>query len=203
MESIEQNENAPRKRMRLSVKPKPTQEAPQDEEKEESQENSTENTRKKILPNRINRGQRMKALQGKELEQHDELYDLIFGERSSDEDFAPSDSDLSDEESLGGKAQTQQEESREAAPEDGLPKNKPTKRIRISNKINLDAGKPHSKNKNVKEEIVDLDMIDLDKIDEMEDMRDKGIYPEEDEISPEEDEEDQIPKKTQIEKHKK
>ena len=53
---------------------------------------------KKVLPNRLNRGARMKELQGKELQGYNELYDLIFAEGNSDEEFNPSShSILSDE----------------------------------------------------------------------------------------------------------
>ncbi len=141
----------------------------QNKEREESQENSTENTRKKILPHRPNRGSRMKSLQGKEYDEQDELYNLIFGEHSSDEDFNPSESHLSDDESecqalndTSGNEKIKSPQLHNLSLDE-----KSTQRLKKKNAL---------KNNSNEEEIYDLDQIDLDKIDEIEHMKEQGIY---------------------------
>ncbi len=174
--------------MRLIKKRPEPQEHLESKEREESPENSTENTRKKILPNRPNRGLRMKSLQGKEYEEQDELYNLIFGEHSSDEDFNPSESHISEDESecqalndTSENVKIKSSESQELI----LPEQS-TLRLKKKNAL--------KNNSNQDEEIYDLDLIDLDKIDEIEHMKDQGIFIESSEVE-EESEEKVIKKK--------
>ena len=55
---------------------------------------------KKILPERKNRGLRMKTLEGDELKEEDAFYKQVFGEANSDDDFDPDRSKLSDKDSF-------------------------------------------------------------------------------------------------------
>lgn len=107
-----------------------------------------EKGKKKILPQRHNRGLRMAELEKNEekLGEND-MYKEIFKEDSSDDDFNPSLDASSAEE-----AEVDNEESEES---------ESIEEVR--------------QKKKKEEEIIDIDQIDIDKIDMMEDLRDQGV----------------------------
>ena len=108
-----------------------------------------EKGKKKILPQRHNRGLRMAELEKNEekLGEND-MYKDIFKEDSSDDDFNPSLDASSAEE-----AEVDNEDNEES-----------------------DSGEEMAPSKRRKEEeILDIDQIDIDKIDMMEDLRDQGV----------------------------
>lgn len=136
----------------------------------------------------------MQNLQGQELEQEDEIYNMIFGERSSDDEFDPKSEELeedsesihekqekdeNDEESEKSNKEADEEKSLEIQIEEEREKKRAFKK----------RGRPQKNNK--EPDMYDLDMIDLDLIDEIEDKKDRGIYQsEEDKSSHEENESD-------------
>jgi hypothetical protein len=118
----------------------------------------------------------MKSLQEIDLKGENELYDLIFAEKSSDEDFNPSGTELSVDDSM-----EKQEESEDQNEEESQRSATPPKKMKKLGKSKNQKGagtnirkSPKISNKKNEEEIIDLDMIDLDKIDEMEDRRERG-----------------------------
>ena len=119
-----------------------------------------ENSRR-FLPERKNRGNRMSELakdEGKMLE--DDKYG-IFKEDSSDDDFNPNDlkkevNSSSDEENEEGEeGESNEEENQEE-----------------SENISYKSSKKKNKNE---EEILDIEQLDIDKIDMIEDLKDRGI----------------------------
>lgn len=177
----------------------------------ESPENSTQNTRKKILPERANRGLRMKSLEGRDLDQENELYDLIFAEKSSDEDFDPSQTEFSaDESDMEVQEEEVENEEIDSKKQEKVEASKLGSKQK-ENKINVSSEKMGGSNmisnrrRKHEEEIVDLDMLDLDKIDEMEDKREKGIDIEEEAVegSSEEISEDEVSPRKKKKKNKK
>lgn len=158
-----------------------------------------ENTKKRILPNRPGRGQMMKLLQEKEPDEEDEFYNLIFAEKSSDEEFNPSGTEMS-EDSKNSVEDEDYEENIQNNFEEGLASyeekensilssiNQEEENLKNSKKINL---KPKIKlgkneilprqlkgkrNQKGNVEVMDIDLLDIDKIDEIEEMKEKGIY---------------------------
>jgi hypothetical protein len=121
------------------------------------------------LPERKNRGNRMSELakdEGKMLE--DDKYG-IFKEDSSDDDFNPDDVknvvySSSDEEGEGGEEGEGEGEECEDSNED----------IDENESENLKKQSPKKKNKK-EEEILDIDQLDIDKIDMIEDLKERGI----------------------------
>ena len=108
-----------------------------------------EKGKKKILPQRHNRGLRMAELEKNEekLGEND-MYKDIFKEDSSDDDFNPSlDASSAEEAEVDNEDNEESESGEEMAP---------SKRRK-------------------EEEILDIDQIDIDKIDMMEDLRDQGV----------------------------
>ena len=108
-----------------------------------------EKGKKKILPQRHNRGLRMAELEKNEekLGEND-MYKDIFKEDSSDDDFNPSlDASSAEEAEVDNEGNEESESGEEMAP---------SKRRK-------------------EEEILDIDQIDIDKIDMMEDLRDQGV----------------------------
>ena len=122
-----------------------------------------ENT-KRYLPERKNRGNRILELakdEGKMLE--DDKYG-IFKEEQNDEDFNPDDiknedSSLEEEEEEDDDEENEEEEDDE------------------SNYSNNKQQKSEFKIKSKKqEEILDIEQLDIDKIDMLEDLKDRGIH---------------------------
>lgn len=123
----------------------------------------------------------MKSLQEIDLKGDNELYDLIFAEKSSDEDFNPSGTDMSLDDSLEkqSKIDKSEEESQYSQSRESI--STPPKKMKKLGKVKDQKGagtrfrkSPIFSNRKQEEEIIDLEMIDLDKIDEMEDRRDRG-----------------------------
>ena len=170
----------------------------------DSLENSTENTKKRILPNRPGRGKLMKLLQEKEPDEEDELYNMIFAEKSSDEEFNPSHTELSEDSKNSQEKVSDLEENSEKehvskveseiSIEEELPKHtRPRPKIKMIKKENRARESKTNRNKKEIDEILDIDLLDIDKIDEIEEMKDKGIFPHEissEEVSDDEDEEE-------------
>ena len=127
-----------------------------------------ENTHR-YLPERKNRGNRMSELakdEGKMLE--DDKYG-IFKEDSSDDDFNPDDVknvvySSSAEEGEGDEEGEGEGEEYEDSNDD----------IGENESENLKKQSPKKKNKN-EEEILDIDQLDIDKIDMIEDLKERGI----------------------------
>ena len=122
------------------------------------------------LPERKNRGNRMSELakdEGKMLE--DDKYG-IFKEDSSDDDFNPDDVknvvySSSAEEGEGDEEGEGEGEEFEDSNEDNIDENESE---------NLKKQSPKKKNKK-EEEILDIDQLDIDKIDMIEDLKERGI----------------------------
>ena len=122
------------------------------------------------LPERKNRGNRMSELakdEGKMLE--DDKYG-IFKEDSSDDDFNPDDVknvvySSSAEEGEGDEEGEGEGEEFEDSNEDNIDEN---------DSENLKKQSPKKKNKK-EEEILDIDQLDIDKIDMIEDLKERGI----------------------------
>ena len=178
----------------------------------DSLENSTENTKKRILPNRPGRGKLMKLLQEKEPDEEDELYNMIFAEKSSDEEFNPSQTELSEDSQISlekvpdldqnSQADAKEHDSSfasEISIEEELPKHTRTRtKIKMVKKENRARESKVNRNKKEIDEILDIDLLDIDKIDEMEEMKDKGILPLEissEEISDDEEDEESFNKR--------
>ena len=116
----------------------------------------------RFLPERKNRGNRMLELakdEGKILD--DDKYGNMFKEDSSDDDFNPDDvkkevhSSSAEENEEGEEDESDEEEDEEE-------------------QENISYKSPKKKKKN-EEEILDIDQLDIDKIDMIEDLRDRGI----------------------------
>ena len=127
-----------------------------------------ENTHR-FLPERKNRGNRMSELakdEGKMLD--DDKYG-IFKEDSSDDDFNPDDiknqikssSDEEGEENEEDEGEGEEEEDSNDDKNEEVPEN-------------IETQSPKKKNKK-EEEILDIEQLDIDKIDMIEDLKDKGI----------------------------
>jgi vacuolar protein sorting-associated protein 72 len=187
----------------------------------DSLENSTWNTKKRILPSRPGRGQMMKFLQEKEPDEEDEIYNLIFAEKSSDEEFNPSQTELSEDSEIisqkNSEAEEKEEDEEEEVPhETESEEDKESSPVVKKSKPRLkEIRAPQSKRLKRKKDvddldnIVDIDLLDIDKIDEIEDMREKGIYEEDmmisdsDEIVSESEDEKSSRKKRKNKKNKK
>ncbi len=133
------------------------------------------------MPARANRGNRMKSLQEIDLKGDNELYDLIFAEKSSDEDFNPSGTDMSLDDSIEKQDESEKSEEENKYSQSIQSISTPPKKMKKLGKPKIQKGagtqirkSPKFSNKKQEEEIIDLDMIDLDKIDEIEDRRDRG-----------------------------
>jgi hypothetical protein len=136
------------------------------EDVEESKENSTENTRKRILPNRTTRGLRMKVLEGKELEAENDLYNTYFCEKSSDDDFNV-------EEESGGEDSFDSDFAKEDNAEEGEEQDEEEQDEQDDSEIlrKIKSGK----RRKAEENNIDIDNLDIEKIDQIELQRDMGI----------------------------
>lgn len=114
--------------------------------------------KKKFLPQRRNRGLRMAELEKNEEKiNENDMYQGIFKEESSDDDFNPSleggkDSSLEENE--------MEEDSEAGNEEEEIVEQSPAQEQKKSKK---------------EEEIIDIEQLDIDKIDYLEDLREKGI----------------------------
>lgn len=140
----------------------------------DSPENSTENTRKKVLPTRRNRGLRLNALKGRELEEENEYYNQIFADRDSDEEFDPDADKLSKDDSFDS--------------DFGKVDNTVNNESALNVHTKTTTSSRRNRNSNSKEEIIDLDDLDIDLIDNMdnddyenEDNDEEGAEEDEDE----------------------
>jgi hypothetical protein len=131
----------------------------------------------------------MNMLKSKELDKDDDIYNMIFNDTGSDEEFNP-DVEKNSEDSFASDFGEANENSEEKSEEIIKIDDRNDRRKRI-----LD------------DEIIDLDDLDIDKIDELEDFdRDVNDIPDDDiddEDESEEFEEKKKPKKTEIKKHNK
>jgi hypothetical protein len=106
----------------------------------------------------------MKVLEGKELEEENDLYNMYFAEKSSDEDFnleeesGAEDSFDSDFERANGQQEEEEPEEEEVDEGELLKKIKSGKRRKADEGVNID-----------------LDEMDIDKIDQIELQKDMGI----------------------------
>ena len=111
---------------------------------------STENTKKR-LPERKNRGQRMKYLEGKELDDENDFYNNLFREYSSDENFTPKSSEHVDKDSFDSDFDNSQFKSSENdfSETEGLEgfKNSKTKKNHMQKTCKVNNKKKQSRNK--------------------------------------------------------
>jgi len=137
----------------------------------------------------------MKFLQEKEPDEEDEIYNLIFAEKSSDEEFNPSQTEMSEDSEIISQKNSDGEEKSEDEEEE-VPHETESEEDKESSPV-VKKSKPHLKENRAPQSkrskrkkdvddldnIIDIDLLDIDKIDEIEDMRDKGIYEEDMRIS--------------------
>lgn len=133
-----------------------------DDDDFEAEEPFRQEIQKKELPKRENRGRRMKALEGRELELEEGIYNALFFEASSDEDFNPDaiSEEIPNEDSFDSDFGKTEDDDSEFV------KKKPKKR------------KPKKK-KEKEEEIIDVYEMNLSDIDEAERKKDEGVNEEE------------------------
>lgn len=124
-------------------------------------EKSSTSQKKKILPERKNRGLRMAELaKNEEKMNENDMYKGIFKEDSSDDDFNPEEKNIVDSE------QEQEKESNVEEKEDSELDKEENRKNYLSKK--------KGKQAQVKE-VLDIEELDIDRIDFVEDMKDKGI----------------------------
>ena len=116
-----------------------------------------DSTRKKHLPERKNRGNRMAELEKNEEKMMEDDKYGIFKEDSSDDDFNPN-----DEKNINDSSENFENEEKEESIIEPIIK---TRRGEKENIIRI-------KKEN---EIVDIEQLDIDKIDFIEDLRERGI----------------------------
>ena len=120
-----------------------------------------DSAKRKILPHRYNRGLRMAELEKNEAKLNEnEQYNEIFKEDSSDDEFDPAVQELPED------AEEEEEDADNITPnENELP----------NDDDSYQSERKPSKHKKQIEEIIDIDQLDIDKIDYIEDLRDRGI----------------------------
>ena len=129
-----------------------------------------ENTHR-FLPERKNRGSRMSELAKDEGKMLDDDKYSIFKEDSNDDDFNPD--DIKKEKNSSSDYENEEEEEEEDD-EEGEEEEDDINEEEESEKKEKEKKKKKDKKKN-EEEILDIEQLDIDKIDMIEDLRDKGI----------------------------
>lgn len=143
----------------------------------------------------------MNELKGRELEEENDIYNILFADQPSDEDFKPESEDLDDD------SFNSDEENNEAAENDDEAEEE---NFEIKEEINTKQNNKYStikKRRDIKEQIIDLDDLDIDAIDELESRKktkkysnkqDQGLSIEDPKIYYEEDDDSFTAKKTKI-----
>ena len=118
-----------------------------------------DSAKRKILPHRYNRGLRMAELEKNEAKLNEnEQYNEIFKEDSSDDEFDP--------------AVQEHVEDAEEDDDDDDGDNSNDNELPNDDDVSYHSARKHKKHV---EEIIDIDQLDIDKIDYIEDLRDRGI----------------------------
>ena len=131
-------------------------------------------TSHRFLPERKNRGNRMSELAKDEGKMLEDDKDGIFKEDSSDDDFNPDDvkkNYVDSSSNFENEEEEDDEEGEEGEDDEGEEEEDDEGEPEEEEKVK----KKEKKEKKKEEEILDIEQLDIDKIDMIEDLRDKGI----------------------------